>query len=73
MFRLPVELACGESLMPLHSVTASALLKSMLSSKVGHWGFLSEGIFLEFSFFLVFWFLFIVILLSFLFTMMLQF
>ncbi|KAI3474879.1 hypothetical protein Pfo_030190 [Paulownia fortunei] len=41
--RLPVELGCGESLMPLHSVTASALLKSMLSSKVGQWAFLSEG------------------------------
>ncbi|KAL2539064.1 hypothetical protein Adt_00042 [Abeliophyllum distichum] len=41
--RLPVELSCGESLMPLHSVTASALLKSMLSSKVGQWGCVSEG------------------------------
>ncbi|KAL0450656.1 UNVERIFIED_CONTAM: hypothetical protein Slati_1622000 [Sesamum latifolium] len=41
--RLPVELGCGESLMPLHSVTASALLNSMLSSKVGQWGFLSEA------------------------------
>ncbi|KAL8471357.1 hypothetical protein ACS0TY_028227 [Phlomoides rotata] len=41
--RLPVELGCGESLMPLHSVTASALLNSMLSSKIGRWGFLSEG------------------------------
>ncbi|CAA2956435.1 Hypothetical predicted protein [Olea europaea subsp. europaea] len=41
--RLPVELSCGESLMPLHSVTASVLLKSMLSSKVGQWGCLSEG------------------------------
>ncbi|KAK1441224.1 hypothetical protein QVD17_07067 [Tagetes erecta] len=41
--RLPVELAGMQSLMPLHSVTASALLKSMLSSKVGQWGSLSEG------------------------------
>lgn len=54
MIRLPVELGCGESLMPLHSVTASALLNSMLSSKVGHWGFLSEGIsFLKISFVIV--------------------
>ncbi|CAA3001280.1 Hypothetical predicted protein [Olea europaea subsp. europaea] len=41
--RQPVELSSGESLMPLHSVTASVLLKSMLSSKVGQWGCLSEG------------------------------
>ncbi|KAK1279345.1 hypothetical protein QJS04_geneDACA002860 [Acorus gramineus] len=30
--------------MPLHSVTASSLLNSMLSSKSGSWGWLSEGI-----------------------------
>ncbi|KAL3526044.1 hypothetical protein ACH5RR_014416 [Cinchona calisaya] len=42
--RLPVELGCGESLMPFHSVTASALLKSMLSSEVGQWGCLSEAV-----------------------------
>ncbi|CAK9161334.1 unnamed protein product [Ilex paraguariensis] len=41
--RLPVELVCAQSLMPLHSVTASALLKSLLSSEVGQWGCLSEG------------------------------
>ncbi|KVI02551.1 protein NUCLEAR FUSION DEFECTIVE 6, chloroplastic/mitochondrial-like [Cynara cardunculus var. scolymus] len=41
--REPVELACAQSLMPLHSVTASSLLKSMLSSKVGQWSSLSEG------------------------------
>ncbi|XP_039143600.1 protein NUCLEAR FUSION DEFECTIVE 6, mitochondrial-like [Dioscorea cayenensis subsp. rotundata] len=41
--RLPVELACAQSLMPYHSATASALLNSMLSSKSGNWGWLSEG------------------------------
>ncbi|GMP75691.1 hypothetical protein CsSME_00032685 [Camellia sinensis var. sinensis] len=41
--RLPVELGCGESLMPFHSTTASSLLISVLSSKVGQWGSLSEG------------------------------
>ncbi|XP_010251284.1 PREDICTED: protein NUCLEAR FUSION DEFECTIVE 6, chloroplastic/mitochondrial [Nelumbo nucifera] len=41
--RLPVELGCAQSLMPLHSVTASALLKSMLSLNAGNWGWLSEG------------------------------
>ncbi|KAF5203134.1 hypothetical protein FRX31_007283 [Thalictrum thalictroides] len=40
--RLPVELGAAQSLMPLHSATASALLTSMLSSKVGCWGWLSE-------------------------------
>ncbi|KAL7260783.1 hypothetical protein ACSBR1_006448 [Camellia fascicularis] len=41
--RLPVELGCGESLMPLHSATASSVLNSVLSSKVGQWGCLSKG------------------------------
>ncbi|KAL6960614.1 hypothetical protein U1Q18_038379 [Sarracenia purpurea var. burkii] len=41
--RIPVELGSGDSLIPLHSATASSLLKSMLSSKVGCWGCLSEG------------------------------
>ncbi|CAL5325237.1 unnamed protein product [Camellia sinensis] len=41
--RLPVELGCGESLMPLHSATASSLLNCMLSSTVGQWGCLSVG------------------------------
>ncbi|XP_020105376.1 protein NUCLEAR FUSION DEFECTIVE 6, chloroplastic/mitochondrial-like [Ananas comosus] len=41
--RLPVELGCAQSLMPLHSITASALLTSMLSMKPGGWAWLSEG------------------------------
>ena len=43
IYRLPVELGCAQSLMPLHSVTASALLTSMLSLKPGSWAWLSEG------------------------------
>nr|GMD53314.1 protein NUCLEAR FUSION DEFECTIVE 6, chloroplastic/mitochondrial-like [Ipomoea batatas]GMD56201.1 protein NUCLEAR FUSION DEFECTIVE 6, chloroplastic/mitochondrial-like [Ipomoea batatas] len=42
--RLPVELGCVESLMPLHSRIASSLLRSKLSSEVGNWGFLSEAL-----------------------------
>ncbi|GJT83120.1 hypothetical protein Tco_1057462 [Tanacetum coccineum] len=49
-FREPVELSCAQSLMPLHSATASSLLRSMLSSKVGQWGSLSEGAFLYWVF-----------------------
>ncbi|MQL72579.1 hypothetical protein Taro_004930 [Colocasia esculenta] len=40
--RMPVELGCVCSLMPLHSVTASSLLTSMLSLKPGSWAWLSE-------------------------------
>ncbi|CAA7402239.1 unnamed protein product [Spirodela intermedia] len=40
--RAPVELGCVQSLMPLHSVTASALLTSMLSGENGKWAWLSE-------------------------------
>lgn len=43
--RLPVELTgVQQSLMPLHSVTASALFASLLSVQNDNWGCLSEGI-----------------------------
>ncbi|KAK1552493.1 hypothetical protein Q3G72_018153 [Acer saccharum] len=41
--RLPVELGGALSLMPLHSVTASALFTSLLSLNNVNWGCLSEG------------------------------
>ncbi|XP_042504703.1 ATP-dependent DNA helicase PIF6-like [Macadamia integrifolia] len=44
--RLPMELGCSQSLMPLHNITASALFISILSLKSGNWGRLSE----DFSF-----------------------
>ncbi|RRT75359.1 hypothetical protein B296_00017445, partial [Ensete ventricosum] len=42
-YRSPVELGCAQSLMPFHSVTATALLTSMLSTRPGGWTWLSEG------------------------------
>ncbi|KAG6598206.1 protein NUCLEAR FUSION DEFECTIVE 6, chloroplastic/mitochondrial [Cucurbita moschata] len=42
-FRLPVELSSVQSLMPLHSATASALFTSLLSLHNNSWGCLSEG------------------------------
>ncbi|XVF84971.1 hypothetical protein PTKIN_Ptkin17bG0081500 [Pterospermum kingtungense] len=41
--RLPVELGCAVTLMPLHSATASALFTSLLSLHNQSWGCLSEG------------------------------
>ncbi|KAL0663977.1 hypothetical protein Bca4012_100814 [Brassica carinata] len=41
--RIPVELGAGMSLIPLHSVTASALLTSLLSLSNQSWGCLSEA------------------------------
>ncbi|XP_074295983.1 uncharacterized protein LOC141623732 isoform X2 [Silene latifolia] len=41
--RLPVELRCVQSLMPLHSATASALFTSLLSVPAQSWGSLSQG------------------------------
>ena len=42
-----------QSLMPLHSVTASALLTSLLSVYNDNWGCLSEGMLQSFLFGLV--------------------
>lgn len=55
-FRLPVELTGVQlSLMPLHSVTASALFTSLLSLHNHNWGCLSEGIVgREFSIYFIF-------------------
>ncbi|KAK3416861.1 uncharacterized protein LOC104414227 [Eucalyptus grandis] len=41
--RLPVELGGALSMMPLHSVTASALFTSLLCLSNHSWGCLSEG------------------------------
>ncbi|KNA24953.1 hypothetical protein SOVF_011050 [Spinacia oleracea] len=41
--RIPVELGGAQSLMPLHSATASALFNSLLSLHSQSWGCLSEG------------------------------
>ncbi|XP_057947924.1 protein NUCLEAR FUSION DEFECTIVE 6, mitochondrial isoform X2 [Malania oleifera] len=43
--RLPIELGGAQSLMPLHSVTASALFTSLLSLSTNKWGCLSAGSF----------------------------
>lgn len=45
ILRSPVELSfCVESLQPMHSVTASALMTSMLSLTCGGCGWLSDGL-----------------------------
>lgn len=41
--RLPVELGGMLTVMPLHSITASALFTSLLSLSSHSWGCLSEG------------------------------
>ncbi|XP_058735225.1 protein NUCLEAR FUSION DEFECTIVE 6, mitochondrial-like isoform X1 [Vicia villosa] len=44
-FRSPVQLSfCVESMMPYHTVTASALMTSMLSISSRNYAWLSEGI-----------------------------
>ncbi|GAV90262.1 hypothetical protein CFOL_v3_33671 [Cephalotus follicularis] len=42
--RLPVELCCLMSMMPLHSAIASARLKSSLSIESQSWGLIPQGL-----------------------------
>ncbi|XP_071721050.1 protein NUCLEAR FUSION DEFECTIVE 6, mitochondrial-like isoform X3 [Rutidosis leptorrhynchoides] len=45
IFRCPVEMsACLESMQPFHSVTASALMTSMLTLSQNGYGWLPEGV-----------------------------
>ncbi|KAK6919070.1 hypothetical protein RJ641_017492 [Dillenia turbinata] len=41
--RTPVELSCLESMMPLHSATASARLTSFLTTESHTWGVVPQG------------------------------
>ncbi|KAL2555201.1 protein NUCLEAR FUSION DEFECTIVE 6 [Forsythia ovata] len=42
--RLPVELSCVETMIPLHSAIASARLRSCLSIESQKWGLVPQGI-----------------------------
>ncbi|XP_022730182.1 uncharacterized protein LOC111285158 isoform X2 [Durio zibethinus] len=42
--RLPVELSCLISMMPLHSAVASARLRSFLAIESQSWGLIPQGI-----------------------------
>ena len=42
-FRLPVELSCLISMMPLHSAVASARLRSFLAIESQSWGLIPQG------------------------------
>ncbi|XP_031488620.1 uncharacterized protein LOC116256401 [Nymphaea colorata] len=42
--RLPVELSCSGSMMPLHNAIASALLRSRLASESQSWGLVPQGL-----------------------------
>ncbi|KAK8597507.1 hypothetical protein V6N13_094912 [Hibiscus sabdariffa] len=42
--RLPVELSCLMSMMPLHSAVASARLRSFLAMESQSWGLIPQGI-----------------------------
>ncbi|CAN6441636.1 unnamed protein product [Victoria cruziana] len=41
--RLPVELSCSDSMMPLHNAIASARLRSRLASEWQSWGLAPQG------------------------------
>ncbi|KAJ9168318.1 hypothetical protein P3X46_019861 [Hevea brasiliensis] len=41
--RLPVELSCLVSMVPLHSTTASARLRSLLPVESPNWGLVPQG------------------------------
>ncbi|MBA0777754.1 hypothetical protein Gotri_005732, partial [Gossypium trilobum] len=43
-FRLPVELSCLISMMPLHSAVASARLRSFLAIESQSWGLIPQGL-----------------------------
>lgn len=43
-FRLPVELSCLISMMPLHSAVASARLRSLLAVESHSWGLIPQGL-----------------------------
>lgn len=45
-FRLPVELSCLISMMPLHSAVASSRLRSLLAVESQTWGLIPQGFFL---------------------------
>ncbi|CAA2994162.1 Hypothetical predicted protein [Olea europaea subsp. europaea] len=42
--RLPVELSCVETMIPLHSAIASARLRSSLSLESQKWGLVPQGL-----------------------------
>ncbi|XP_078429002.1 uncharacterized protein LOC144701147 [Wolffia australiana] len=44
IIRLPAELSCLESMLPLHSAIASARLQSVLSAESQSWGLIPQGL-----------------------------
>lgn len=56
--RLPVEVRCLVSMMPLHSAIASARLRSILSAESQSWGLIPQGIVIQTAsgYLLVYWY-----------------